>query len=59
MENKFYRITVEHPEFPEEKIIIQISNEATIHDMTQAFKTILTWMTYNHETIKEAFAEEE
>lgn len=57
MEGKFYTITVKGQD--EESITITTSNESGLEEWKNIFTTILIFLTWDPETIKELFAEEE
>lgn len=57
MEGKFYTITVKGEN--EETITITTSNESDINDWKHIFVSILTWLTFHPDTVKEIFTDDE
>uniref|UniRef100_A0A6M3JJQ2 PH domain-containing protein n=2 Tax=viral metagenome TaxID=1070528 RepID=A0A6M3JJQ2_9ZZZZ len=56
MDGKFYTIIVKGEN--EETLTITTSNESDLDDWKHIFTTILTWLTFEPECIKELFKEE-
>jgi len=57
VEGKFYTITVKGEN--EETITITTSNESDINDWKHIFVSILTWLTFHPDTVKEIFTDDE
>jgi hypothetical protein len=57
-DRQFYIITVKNTEI-EEELTLKCNWDSNIQDWIASFKTILFWATFDPETIKEAFGEEE
>ncbi len=56
-EGKFYTITIKGED--EETITLTTSNESGIDEWKHIFISILTWLTFHPDTIKELFYQEE
>lgn len=57
MERQFYIITVKNTE-SEEEITLKVNWDSNLEDWKQHFSTVLSWLTFQPETIKELFNEE-
>jgi len=42
-----------------DSIELKFAEDASIEDMKDVFTTVLTWMTFHHNTIKDIFPDEE